>query len=102
MARQKIKVIWSKQALDQLHQLFLVIAADKFTAAKQFIKKIQDKAKRLETFPLSGKKNREIDDENIREIVINGYRLIYALKPNRNMIEILAFHSGRQEIPAIH
>lgn len=102
MARQKIKVIWSKRALEQLHQLFLLISADKFTAAKQFIKKIQDKAKRLETFPLSGKKNLEVDDENIREIVIQGYRLIYALKPNHKIIEILAFHSGRQEIPQIH
>ena len=39
----------------------------------------------------------EIEDPNIRELIIYSYRLIYEISPNR--IEILAIIHGKQDFP---
>jgi len=37
------------------------------------------------------------DDENLRELIVHPYRLIYRLKPDR--IDIIAVFHGAQQLP---
>ena len=88
-------VIWSNPAKNDLKKIYEYIASDsKYYALKvsqEFIKK----SERLAEFSKAGRIVPEIEDPNIRELIIYSYRLIYEISPNR--IEILAIIHGKQD-----
>ena len=56
----------------------IYIAKDSGFYARQFIERIFEVAKNLETFPELGRKVPEAEDrEDIRELIFQGYRIIY-------------------------
>ena len=58
---------------------------------------IVEKYEKLNSFPEVGRIVPEIDDPNIRELLIYSYRLIYEVFPNK--VEVLALiHSKRNFI----
>ncbi|MDL1970945.1 MAG: type II toxin-antitoxin system RelE/ParE family toxin [Candidatus Desulfofervidaceae bacterium] len=61
------------------------------------IEKIVEKSKMLDSFPRMGRIVPEIGDEDIREIIIYSYRLIYEISANG--IEILTVVHGKQNFP---
>jgi toxin ParE1/3/4 len=56
------------------------IASDSLTSAKAVVRKILASTWMLEHFPLAGRKVPEFDDENIRELLLYSYRIIYAVQ----------------------
>jgi addiction module RelE/StbE family toxin len=73
------RVAWSRRALQDLEAIAEYIAADSPTYAGIVVKKITHSTKTLRQFPRAGRKVPEFDDENIRELVIYSYRIIYRL-----------------------
>jgi plasmid stabilization system protein ParE len=49
---------------------------------------------RLEDFPRSGRVVPEIEQDNIREIILNRYRIVYRLSENEVKI-LTVFHSSK-------
>jgi plasmid stabilization system protein ParE len=80
-------VIWSLPAKKDLEQIFDYIAQDSKYYAKNVANKIIEKTE--------GRVVPEIDDPNIRELIVYSYRLIYEISPER--IEILAIIHGRRD-----
>ena len=88
-------VKWSIPAKQDLKQVYDYIARDsKFYAAK-VSQDIVDKSEKLFNFPKIGRIVPEIDNPNIRELIIYSYRLIYRV--STNTIEILALIHGKQD-----
>jgi len=50
------------------------------TYAKAVVRKILASTRMLEHFPLAGRKVPEFDDENIRELFVHSYRIIYSVQ----------------------
>ena len=85
-----MNVVWSPTALEQLNEIFDIIASERdiATAAKWFFK-IQDAADNLADFPLSGPRIPECAFENhftdlvgLRQLVVKPYRVVYEATDN--------------------
>ena len=85
---------WTEQALSDVEAIAIYIARDSTFYAQAFAQKIFDTVQQLEIFPESGRMVPELNQQNIREIVIGSYRVIYRVK--NNYVEILTvYHSSR-------
>lgn len=80
------RVDWSRRALRDLESIAEYIAADSPTYAGIVVKNVVNQTKTLAKFPRAGRKVPEFDDENIRELLIYSYRIIYRLQADTVMI----------------
>ncbi len=83
------QVIWSPYSVKRLDEIGDYIAEDSPVRAYDFVIKLMDSAKNLIKFPNSGSVVPE--NENFRQVVCDGYRIIYRAK-NEN-IEIVTIIS---------
>lgn len=65
--------------------------------ATQTVDKLTRRVDQLTDHPRSGRIVPKYDDENLRELIVHPYRLIYRLKPDR--IDIIAVFHGAQQLP---
>jgi toxin ParE1/3/4 len=86
------RVTWTEQALENLDAICLFIARDAPRSAELFAARIFRVTDRLEQFPHSGRVVPEIDRQDIREVIVHGYRIIYRLSPEA--VQILTVHHG--------
>ncbi|MEI6787109.1 MAG: type II toxin-antitoxin system RelE/ParE family toxin [bacterium] len=71
------RLIWTEPALDDLDDLAGYIAMDNPMAAGRWVQKVIESVGRLERFPHSGKKPRELPETPYREIVVPPCRIFY-------------------------
>ncbi len=70
-------VIWSEVAKEDLSHIFSFIANDSRLYAFKVVDEIIELSERLVKFPLIGKRVKELHNNDIREIPVYSYRLIY-------------------------
>jgi len=92
------EVTWTPQALDDLEAICLFIARDAPQIAELFAERVFRTSDRLREFPRSGRVVQEIGRDNIREVIIQNYRVIYRLLPEK--VEILTVHHGARLLEA--
>lgn len=73
------EIRWTVQALDDVEAIANYIARDSAHYAQFFATKIFDAVKRIEIFPESGRVVSEINQQDIREILLGNYRIIYRI-----------------------
>ena len=95
------KIIWSLQARDDLREIALFIAADNPTAAESFGLRLMARTDSLADFPRLGRVVPEADDENIREIILRPYRIIYQVLPAQQVVAIARIWHGARGEPEI-
>lgn len=88
-------VKWTLPAKTDLKRIHDYIAEDSKFYARRVVDDIVENTEKLNTLPEIGRVVPELDDENIREILIYSYRLIYEIK--KEAIEILAVVHGRRD-----
>ena len=88
-------VIWSEPAKEDLKKIFDYIAVDSKYYAIKVSQEFVEKSEQLEKLPMIGRIVPELENTNIRELIIYSYRLIYEITPKR--IEILAIIHGKQD-----
>ena len=90
-----VKIVWSKNALNDLKAIndFISLGSKKF--AKITINKIINKSSILSKFPNSGRVIPEKNNKIFRELVIGNYRLMYEVKDIA--INILAVHHSARK-----
>jgi len=92
------KIIWTKQALDDLQSIVLFIAQDNHTVAESFGFRLMSKVDLLAQFPEIGRVVPEKNDETIREVVLRPYRIIYQVLSDEQMIAVIrVWHGARGE-----
>lgn len=74
------QVRWTPEAYDDLEAIFLFIARDSPEFAATFVDRIIRSTDRLASFPRSGRVVPEFDTENLRELLVGSYRIIYRIK----------------------
>jgi toxin ParE1/3/4 len=70
------------------------IAADSPTYAGIVVKKVVHQTRALSRFPRSGRKVPEFDNEDIRELLVYSYRVIYRLE-EREVVIAAVIHGKR-------
>jgi toxin ParE1/3/4 len=80
------RIVWSSRAAQDLDSIADYIAADSPAYAGVVLKNIVNQTRILARFPQAGRKVPEFDDENVRELVVYSYRIIYRLQPDEVLI----------------
>ncbi len=86
------QVTWTEQAIDDLSTVFLFIARDALGYAELMIERVFAATERLDEFPRSGRVVPEIGQDDIREVIVQNYRIIYRVV--FDAAEILTVHHG--------
>ena len=90
------KLIWSPAARDDLHDIVVFIARDNPERAMSFGYQLISETDRLQAFPRLGRVVREYGNENLREIILRPYRIVYRVNRERKVCEIArVWHSAR-------
>jgi toxin ParE1/3/4 len=95
------KIIWSRQACDDLHDIVAFIAANNRPVAESFGFRLMAKVDLLEQFPKIGRVVPEEQDESIRELILPPYRIIYRVLAKNHVIAIARIWHGARGVPEI-
>jgi len=90
-----VKVTWSPLADEQVDEAVAYISDDNPTAALQWLERLLDRTKSLATFPDSGRVVPELGRQDIREIIVRPYRVMYRRKDG--LVEIAAVRHDARE-----
>lgn len=88
------RVEWSGPAYDDPDDLVRYISKDSSHYARLFAERILLATRRLRDFPESGRAIPEADDSSLREIVVQSYRVMYRLEPDRVLV-LAVIHGSR-------
>ena len=89
-----IRIVWTRQARVDLHEIRAFIARDAPATASIFVRRLRQSVERLRSLPLSGHVVPELGREDIRELLKGNYRIIY--RATEHCVEILTiYHSAR-------
>jgi addiction module RelE/StbE family toxin len=88
------RITWTPQALDDVEAICRFIGSDAPRYAHLFANQVFKAVERLKTFPRSGRIVLEIDQENVREIILGNYRIIYRIL-NEDVQILTVYHSAR-------
>src|SRR5688500_1476926 len=92
------KVIWSDEAIADLHDLCSYIAKDDPDAARRMGHGILDHVRILASFPFIGPTYPRGASGPLRQIVFRSYRIFYDVYEESRRVEILhVWHGAREE-----
>jgi len=73
------QVRWTDQAVDDVRAICEFIERDSAKYARLVAERLVDATSRIEIFPKSGRMVPELGREDVREIIIGEYRVVYRL-----------------------
>jgi toxin ParE1/3/4 len=91
------KVVWTERASDDLHRIFEQLSVFSDVHAERVAAEIIDRTFLLENFPNLGRVVPELNIQNIRELVVERYRIVYAFT-HESQVEILAVRHSAQAL----
>jgi len=89
-----VEIEWSSIAQNDLNKIIDYIAQDSLEYALLFYEQVREKVENLTQFPKMGRKVPELDDPNIRELILRNYRLIYQILGEKIQI-VRLIHGSR-------
>lgn len=92
-----MKLEWTEPSLLDLENLREYIAKDSEYYASQFIERIIEAAETLQEQPRIGRVVPEAEDETIRELLFQNYRIMYRVEPDRVLI-LTVIHGSRDTL----
>ena len=92
----KIEVI--ENFKNKLKRQILYIALDKPLAAKKLNRLIFKKIKEISNYPKLNRKSIFFEDENIRDLVIKGYLIVYEILLDENKIVVFGFYKWEEKL----
>jgi plasmid stabilization system protein ParE len=90
-----VVIEWSHRARTDIRNLKAYIAKDSPYYARRFVERIFASVEKLAEFPKSGRAVPEAEGQNnVRELIYQGYRIIYLTRPERVFI-VTILHGSR-------
>ncbi len=87
------QVRWTAQALDDVEAAAAYIERDSPRIAEAFASRVFEATDRLALFPRSGRIVPEVARQNVRELIVFSYRVIYQIT-DEDVVRILTVHHG--------
>ncbi len=88
-------IIMLSVAKQDLNNICLYISTDSKNRADNLLHKIRSEVKNLYLFPKKGRVIPELNKENIRELLIQNYRVMYKIEEDKIIISAVR-HSSRE------
>lgn len=89
-----MEVSWTRHALASLDEVFQFIAQDSPEAARRWVARLARRAETAADMPLAGRIVPELGRDDVREIFLRTYRIVYRVRPDR--VTILVVFNGRR------
>jgi len=96
------KLIWSPAARDDLHDIVIFIARENPERAMSFGYQLISEIDRLQQFPELGRIVPEYRNDNLREIILRPYRIVYRLNRDSKICEIARVWHSARGIPRLY
>lgn len=93
------KVVWTQTAWTDLETIADFISRDSPYYAAAFVREMRDSARSLSLMAMRGRVVPEIGDKQIRELIIQSYRLIY--KVERSRVALLGIIHGARDLKTL-
>lgn len=91
-----MKIVWTQPAVEDLYELHAYIARDSELYASGFVERLISAVEVLEDYPQLGRIVPEGNDESIRELLYQHYRLVYRVAMDH--IEVLSVIHGARDL----
>ncbi|MFN2498280.1 MAG: type II toxin-antitoxin system RelE/ParE family toxin [Pyrinomonadaceae bacterium] len=78
-----MKIVWTEPAVEDLRELHAYIARDSEMYASGFVERIISAAERAAEYPNAGRVVPENNDDSVREVFYQHYRIIYRVKTDQ-------------------
>src|SRR5437660_11701419 len=88
-----VEVNWTSGALDDIEDIAKFISQDSEDYASIQTNRFFERVEILQTQPLIGRRVPEVNDNLIRELITENYRIIYKVVSDRQ-VDILTIHHG--------
>jgi addiction module RelE/StbE family toxin len=92
-----VKVRWSRRSLRDLREIGAFIRRDNPPAARRWVHQLQERARKAATMPRSGRVVPELGLDDVREVFLGNYRIVYRL--SEEGIEVLTVFEGHRLLP---
>ena len=90
------QVRWTPQAADDLEAICLFIVRDAPQVAAAFAGRILAATDRLTEYPRLGRSVPELRSEDLREIIVGSFRVIYRIR--NDVAQVLTIHHGARRL----
>ena len=87
-------VRWTEQAVEDLRAIRSFIERDSPRYGRLVAERLYDAVSRIEQFPASGRIVPELEREDLRELVVGQYRIVYRLEAESAVL-LTVFRSSR-------
>jgi toxin ParE1/3/4 len=92
------RVVLTFQAVEDIREIHRYVARHDSEAAYRLRANLLKQVRMLSTFSQAGRMVPEFDNPAIRELIRKPYRIIYRIRENHQLIEVLRFwHAARGE-----
>jgi toxin ParE1/3/4 len=86
-----VEVIWTIQSIEDIENIAAYIAKDSEKYAQIQVQDFFEATKTLEEFPKAGRVVPELNNKDIRELIVGFFRVIYHII-SKEKIEVIAVH----------
>ncbi len=93
-----LKVLWTENAIQDLLGIKAFIAQDSIDRAEKWLIALYAAGENLSQFSSRGRIIPEFNQENLRELLIENYRLVYRIKSAT--VEIITVFEGHRQLNA--
>lgn len=90
------RIVWSDSAIDDLRRIGEFYERSSPAYANSIVATLYNSVSRLQKHPRSGRRVPELDEEQVREILTEEFRIIYELTGDQ--IRIVAMLHSRQDL----
>jgi len=88
------KIEWTRSAITDVKSLRDYIGHDSEAYAARFVQRIIEGVERVASFPNAGRRVPEADDERVREVLFQSYRIMYRVEAER-IVVLMVIHAAR-------
>jgi toxin ParE1/3/4 len=96
MAARRRRVVWTEQARRMLDDAVSYVAQDSHLAAERLLIRALEAASSLDVFSERGRIVPELNQPDVRQLLVQRYRLVYEVTPAE--VQILAFVHGARDL----
>jgi len=96
------RVVITQPAIADLAEVVKYIAHDDPLAAARTGDRLIEKAESLGKMPLRGRLVPERQERDCRELVLKPFRIIYRVRAEQNLVQVLRFWHGARGAPVIY
>ena len=93
-----MKLFWTDRARRDLLAIGRYIARDNPRAAREWVERLRKRAREAAKMPSTGRRVPEKDREEISEVLLRNYRIVYRVY--ENAIQVLTVFEGHRLFPS--